>query len=60
MQFNLNEKVSMVGGTIFGILPNIPPDDLIVTIIMAFTGAFISFIASMLFKYLAKLFKKEK
>jgi len=50
----------MVGGTVFGILPNIPPDDLIVTIIMAFVGALVSFIASMLFKYLAKLFKNKK
>lgn len=50
----------MIGGTVFGILPNIPPHDLFVTVIMAFTGALVSFIASMLFKYLAKLFKKEK
>jgi len=60
MQFNLNDKICMVGGTVFGILPNIPPDDLIVTIIMAFVGALVSFIASMLFKYLAKLFKNKK
>lgn len=60
MQFNLNDKISMIGGTVFGILPNIPPHDLFVTVIMAFTGALVSFIASMLFKYLAKLFKKEK
>ncbi len=49
----------MVGGTVFGILPNIPPDDLIVTIVMAFVGALVSYIASFLFNYLAKLFKKE-
>ena len=60
MQFNINEKISMVGGTVFGILPNIPPDDLFVTVIMAFSGALVSFIASMLFKYLAKLLKKKE
>jgi len=60
MQFNLNDKISMIGGTVFGILPNIPPHDLFVTFIMSFTGALVSFIASMLFKYLAKLFKNEK
>ncbi len=60
MQFNFNEKISIVGGTVFGILPNIPPHDLMVTIIMAFTGALVSYIASMLFKYLAKRFKKFK
>lgn len=50
----------MVGGTVFGILPNIPPNDLFVTVIMAFVGALVGFIASMLFKYLANLFKNEK
>jgi len=59
MQFNLNDKICMVGGTVFAILPNIRPDDLIVTVIMAFVGAIASFIASMLLKYLTKkLFKR--
>ena len=48
----------IIGGTIFGIIPNIPPHDLIVTIVMAFVGALVSFLASMLFKTLAKFFKK--
>ena len=60
MTMDYNTKSAIIGGTVFGILPNIPPNDLIITIIMAFTGALVSFIASLLFKYLAKLFKKEK
>uniref|UniRef100_UPI00404B5137 hypothetical protein n=1 Tax=Gelidibacter sp. TaxID=2018083 RepID=UPI00404B5137 len=60
MQFNFNDKIIIVGGTVFSVLPNIRPDDLIVTVIMAFTGAFASFVASMLLKFLAKkLFKRE-
>jgi len=58
MQFNFDDRVSFVGGTVFSIIPNIPPDDLIVTIVMAFVGAMVSFIASILFKCLAKLLKK--
>lgn len=60
MHFNFNEKISIIGGTLFSILPHIPPDDLVVTVIMAFTGALVSFIASMLFKYLVNRFKKFK
>ena len=60
MQFNFDDKISIVGGTIFSIIPNIPPDDLIVTIVMAFVGALVSFMASMLFRYLSKLLKKFK
>jgi hypothetical protein len=59
MSFNFNDKISIVGGTVFAVVPNIRPDDLIVTVIMAFVGAFASFIASMLLKCLAKkLFKR--
>jgi len=59
MRFSGDDRMGMVGGTIFGILPNIPPDDLVLTIIMAFTGAMVSFITSMLFKFLVSLFKKR-
>lgn len=60
MQFNFNDRASIIGGTAFSILPNIPPNDLIVTMVMAFVGALVSFLASMLFKYLAGLFRKPK
>jgi len=60
MQFNFNEKACIIGGTVFGIIPNIPIHDLFVTIIMAFIGALVSFLASMLLKTLAKFFKKSK
>ena len=60
MHFNFDDKISIAGGTLFAIVPNIRPDDLIVTVIMAFTGALASFVASMLFKFLAKkLFKRK-
>jgi hypothetical protein len=60
MNFNFDDKISIVGGTVFSIIPNIPPDDLIVTIIMAFVGALVSFIASMLFKAIVKFIKRSK
>jgi ABC-type phosphate/phosphonate transport system permease subunit len=56
---NYSEKISILGGTVFSLIPNIPTDDLILTIIMAFTGTLVSFIASLLFKYMAKIFKKK-
>jgi len=59
MSFNVNDKISIIGGTVFAVLPNIRPDDLIVTVILAFVGAIASFIVSMLLKCLAKkLFKR--
>jgi len=60
MNFNFDDKISIVGGTVFSIIPNIPPDDLIVTIIMAFVGALVSFIASMLLKAIVKFIKTSK
>jgi len=60
MQFNFNEKACIVGGTVFGIIPNIPPHDLFVTIVMAFVGALVSFVASMLLKSIVKFLKKFK
>jgi hypothetical protein len=60
MHLNFNERIGFVGGTVFGILPNIPSHDLIVTVIMAFIGALVSFMASMLFKSIVRIFKKPK
>ena len=60
MQFNFNERACIIGGTVFGIIPNIPPDDLFVPIIMAFVGALVSFMASMLFKSIVKFLKNFK
>ena len=60
MDLDFNGKISFLGGVVFSLLPNIPPEDLIVTIVMAFVGALVSFLASMLFKYLAGLFRKPK
>ena len=54
MQFNFDDKVSFVGGTLFSIIPNIPPDDLIVTIVMAFVGALTSFMASLILRWVLK------
>lgn len=60
MDLGFNGKISFLGGTVFSLLPNIPSEDLIVTAVMAFVGALVSFLASMLFKYLAGLFRKPK
>lgn len=56
MQIDFSYKASFVGGTVFSVLPNIPPENYIVTIIMAVLGAVVSFLVSCILK---KIFKKK-
>ena len=51
------DKASFIGGTAFGVLPHLPIEDIVITIIMAFVGAAVSFIVSVILKY---AFRKKK
>ena len=52
MQLDLSYRASFVGGTIFGVLPNIHTEDITVTCIMAAIGAVVSFFVSYLLRKL--------
>lgn len=59
-QFNFEDKICIAGGTALSIVPTLRLEDIMLTIIMAIIGAFASFVASVLFKFLAKkLFKRD-
>ena len=57
---NFEQKFSIVGGTAFGILPNIPLDDLKTTIVMASVGAIVSFIVSSILRILFQVHTRLK
>ncbi|PIV49274.1 MAG: hypothetical protein COZ75_04690 [Flavobacteriaceae bacterium CG_4_8_14_3_um_filter_34_10] len=44
--------------TAFGLLPNLPVEDVFTTIIMAFIGALASFIASVVLRFISRWFGK--
>jgi len=46
------------GGTFLSVLPNLHSEDILKTIILAALGAIVSFLISMLLKYLIKKHKK--
>jgi hypothetical protein len=46
------------GGTFVSVLPNLHSEDILKTIILAALGAIVSFIISLLLKYLIKKHKK--
>jgi hypothetical protein len=46
------------GGTFLSVLPNLHSEDVLKTIILAALGAIVSFLISMLLKYLIKKHKK--
>jgi len=54
-----NHRFSFWGGTVFGLLPNLPVTDLLETAIMASVGALISFAVSMLLKWLVGMWKSD-
>tara|TARA_R110002033_G_scaffold6031_1_gene24490 strand:+ start:1344 stop:1523 length:180 start_codon:yes stop_codon:yes gene_type:complete len=55
-----NTKSAIIGGTFFSSIVNIGVEDLITTIVLAFVGALVSFIASILFKSIIKFLNKLK
>jgi hypothetical protein len=54
------QRLSFWGGTACSLLPNIPGDNILLTAVMATLGASISFITSMLLKWLANKCKPKK
>tara|TARA_Y100001934_G_C12059659_1_gene634707 strand:- start:1 stop:171 length:171 start_codon:yes stop_codon:yes gene_type:complete len=49
-----NTKSAIIGGTFFSSIVNIGVEDLITTIILAVVGATVSFIVSLLLRFLTK------
>ena len=46
-----NYKLSIYGGSVFGLLPNLPVENILVTIIMAIVGTLTSFLVTLLLKW---------
>ncbi|MCG2419767.1 hypothetical protein K8089_12100 [Aequorivita sp. F47161] len=49
-----NYKISIFGGTVFGIIPNLPIDDVVLTICMAIIGTISSYIVTVLLKWISR------
>ena len=47
-----NYKLSIYGGTVFGLLPNLPVENILVTIYMAILGTLTSFLVTVLLKWI--------
>ena len=60
MTMDYNTNPAIIGGTFFSSIVNIGVADLVTTIVLVFVGALVSFIASMLFKFIIKFLKKLK
>jgi len=58
MGTNISLKAGTAAGTILSVLPNLRSEDFAKTIILAFLGAVVSFIATLLLKMLTKFKKK--
>jgi|GEM_PF-1772827 hypothetical protein len=46
-----NYKLSIYGGTVFGLVPNLPVENIVVTIYMAILGTLTSFLVTVLLKW---------
>ncbi|WP_310993607.1 hypothetical protein [Aequorivita marina] len=53
-------KISIFGGMVCGILPNLPVENIIVTICMATFGTVTSFLVTVVLKWLSKRLGLEK
>ncbi|MEX0995818.1 MAG: hypothetical protein WDZ45_02070 [Flavobacteriaceae bacterium] len=58
MDTDFFHRASFWGGAFFGVLPNLPVEDILVTVVMAFIGAVASFIASVLLRFISRRFGK--
>ncbi|WP_165593565.1 hypothetical protein [Aequorivita soesokkakensis] len=54
-----NYKLSIYGGTIFGLVPNLPVENIIITIYMAVLGTLTSFLVTLLLKWAGGFGDKE-
>jgi hypothetical protein len=60
MHLDFSYKASFIGGTIFGVLPNIHSEDIVVTSVMAVIGAVVSFLVTFILRKLFSSFKNPK
>jgi hypothetical protein len=58
METNISLRTGTVSGTFLSVLPNILSEDITKTIFLAVLGATVSFIVSLLLKWLTKIKKK--
>ncbi|TAN13616.1 MAG: hypothetical protein EPN37_13345 [Chitinophagaceae bacterium] len=56
--FDHTTKAGVASGTILTVLENISSQDLVKTTLLAAVGAFVSFIATLILKYIIQRFKK--
>ena len=54
-----NYRISIFGGSVCGILPNLPVENIVVTICMAIIGTISSFVVSVLLKWAGKQLNKR-
>ncbi|MFD2697398.1 hypothetical protein ACFSQ0_05295 [Mesonia sediminis] len=55
-----HEKIGFIGGSLLSLLGSVKLDDLITTSVLAITGASVSFMSSVILKFLSRCFKKDK
>lgn len=65
IHLDFHNRISVLGGTLFSIVPNLSTSDLVVTCILGIVGAFVSFVSSLFFrmfwKFISeKIFKKNR
>lgn len=58
METHIFHRASFWGRTFFEVLPNLPVEDVLVTVVMAFIGAVASFIASVVLRFISRWFGK--
>jgi hypothetical protein len=56
--FDNTTKAGVATGTVLTVLENISSQDLVKTTLLAAVGAFVSFIATLILKYIIQRFKK--
>lgn len=56
--FDHTTKAGVATGTVLTVLENISSQDLVKTTLLAAVGAFVSFIATLILKYIIQRFKK--
>ncbi|SDX30430.1 hypothetical protein [Aequorivita viscosa] len=54
-----NYRISIFGGIVFGVLPNLPVKDIVVTMCMATFGTITSFIVTLLLRWIGKWFVRR-
>ncbi len=54
-----NYKISIFGGTVFGILPNLPIEDIMVTVCMAIIGTISSYVITLVLRWIGKRIERQ-